>query len=263
MNPAPHIAIVVLALDTSTPVLSAAVGTTDRVHELSVEAGRHTGALVPKVVADVLAEAGVTATELTAVAVGVGPGPYTSLRAGIMFAEAAAAALEIPVIGACSLDITARGETISAAEPGEFVVAADARRREVYWARYAADGRRVVGPRVDPRSEREAHWIEGGTPVVTTTPSAAHLASWVVAEYQLRSGTPALASIPEQWVAATSDAANVQIPQTLLTARPLYLRRPDVMEPAVTPPATPPAAQPAAPPAAPPASPPPAAEVRP
>lgn len=244
---------VVLALDTSTPVLTAAVGTTAGSNEISVDAGRHTGALVPGIVTDVLAAAGITPTELTAIAVGVGPGPYTSLRAGIMFAEAAAAALDIPVFGACSLDITARGHlaardaaaldvqprgrALVTDEPGEFVVAADARRRELYWARYAADGTRIAGPQVDPRTDLESRWTESGTVVVTATPSAAQLVSWVLAEYSRYSregGPPSLASTPEEWVAPSSDAAEVQVPQALLDPRPLYLRRPDAVEPVVS-----------------------------
>lgn len=251
MSAADATAVVVLALDTSTPVLSAAVGTTDRLDALSVEAGRHTGALVPKIVTDVLAQAGFTPSDLTAIAVGVGPGPYTSLRAGIMFADAAAAALQIPVIGACSLDITARGqlatrtvdrgaqpskEMLAVPDHSDFVVAADARRRELYWARYAADGQRMSGPRVDPRSALEAQWEQGGVRVVTAPPTAADLASWVLTEYGRHGAAPTLASTPEHWVAPTSDAADVQIPQALLTAQPLYLRRPDAVEPAIAPP---------------------------
>lgn len=235
---AEHLATpVVLALDTSTPVLSAAVARLDGVFERSVEAGRHTGALVPSVVADVLAESGSAAADLTAIAVGVGPGPYTSLRAGIMFAEAAALALEIPVIGACSLDITARGLVreqggVLQERTDDFIVAADARRRELYWSRYSTDGRRLAGPQVDPRAGLETGWAELGVTVAASPPSAADLAVWVLAEYVDHNGIlPPLAATPEQWAAPTNDAAELQIPQSLLEPRPLYLRRPDAVEP--------------------------------
>lgn len=225
---------VVLALDTSTPVLSAAVSRADVVYSRHIEAGRHTGALVPNIVAEVLAEAQCTAVDLTGIAVGVGPGPYTSLRAGVMFAEAAAAALNIPVIGACSLDITARGHR-GDGSVGEFVVAADARRRELYWARYDADGERRTGPQVDSRQALEAVWAESGTTVVDSTPSAAALARWVVDECQRHGGVPVLAATTQQWVAPSNDAAGLDIPQALLIPRPLYLRRPDAVEPATVP----------------------------
>lgn len=247
MNQAHVVTTAVLALDTSTPVLSVALGRDGSVDERSVQAGRHTGALVPKIVAEVLAAAQCTAGDLTVIGVGVGPGPYTSLRAGIMFAEAAAAALQIPVMGACSLDVIARqhasatelptgGEALEGAPvPGaadEFVVATDARRRELYWARYDSQGRRLTGPRVDPRAELEARWAEQRLAVITSPPSAGVLARWVLEECRHHGGgLPPLAATPEQWAAPSQDAADLQIPQALLTPRPLYLRRPDAVEP--------------------------------
>ena len=78
------------------------------------------------------------------VVVGMGPGPFTGLRVGIVFAQVFAQAREIPCIGVCSLD----GIDIDAAE---YLVATDARRKEVYWARYQS-GVRVEGPSVAPPS---------------------------------------------------------------------------------------------------------------
>jgi tRNA threonylcarbamoyl adenosine modification protein YeaZ len=80
---------------------------------------------------------------ITEVLVGMGPGPYTGLRVGITFAQTFAWAREIPVRGFCSLDAIAAQIT----EP-DFIVAIDARRKEVYWARYT-NGIRVEGPAVD------------------------------------------------------------------------------------------------------------------
>lgn len=248
MSPPRAASPVVLALDTSTATLSAAVCRGGTVHERHVAAGRHTGALVPGAVTDVLAEAGCEATELTVIAVGAGPGPYTSLRAGIMFAEAAGVALGIPVVGACSLDITARGHSDAgsseeqvppeaAGGAGAFVVAADARRRELYWARYDHTGRRVAGPQVGQRHVLEGLWAENGDRVVTAEPTAAALARWVVEDYQQHGGAvPPLAPIPVQWAAPSGDAAGVAVPQSLLVPRPLYLRRPDAVEPNAAPP---------------------------
>jgi tRNA threonylcarbamoyladenosine biosynthesis protein TsaB len=212
----------VLALDTSTTRISAAVQAGTHTGQRSLEAGRDTGAMLPSVVADVLRDAECTTADIDAVAVGVGPAPYTSLRVGVMFARALAAALQVPVIGACSLDITARG--VTAAE--QFAVLADARRKEVYWAIYGPDGQRVQGPQVAARA-----WVQDSidVPMVGENPRADVLAEWVVSQWE--AGPPQLTEVSGHWVAARADAAEVQIPHTLLTATPLYLRRPDVAEP--------------------------------
>jgi tRNA threonylcarbamoyl adenosine modification protein YeaZ len=79
------------------------------------------------------------------VVVGMGPGPFTGLRVGITFAQSFALAREIPVIGVCSLDAIE-------VDAGEYTVAIDARRKEIYWASYK-DGVRVSGPAVNKPSE--------------------------------------------------------------------------------------------------------------
>ena len=79
------------------------------------------------------------------VVVGMGPGPFTGLRVGIAFARAFAAARSLPVIGICSLDAIVV-ENVAVAE--EYTVAIDARRKEIYWARYK-DGVRLEGPAVN------------------------------------------------------------------------------------------------------------------
>lgn len=79
------------------------------------------------------------------VVVGMGPGPFTGLRVGVSFARSFALAREIPVIGICSLDaITIDQES--------YTVAIDARRKEIYWARYQ-DGKRIEGPSVNKPDE--------------------------------------------------------------------------------------------------------------
>lgn len=79
------------------------------------------------------------------VVVGMGPGPFTGLRVGIAFARTFALSREIPVIGVCSLDAIEIGKP-------SYTVAIDARRKEIYWARYEA-GKRVEGPSVSKPDE--------------------------------------------------------------------------------------------------------------
>jgi tRNA threonylcarbamoyl adenosine modification protein YeaZ len=86
------------------------------------------------------------------VVVGMGPGPFTGLRVGITFAQSFALAREIPVIGVCSLDAIEIKES-------EYTVAIDARRKEIYWAKYK-DGIRVLGPAVSKPAEVENFIID-------------------------------------------------------------------------------------------------------
>ena len=86
------------------------------------------------------------------VVVGMGPGPFTGLRVGITFAHSFALAREIPVIGVCSLDAIDIKES-------EYTVAIDARRKEIYWARYK-DGRRISGPAVSKPAEVDSFIID-------------------------------------------------------------------------------------------------------
>jgi tRNA threonylcarbamoyl adenosine modification protein YeaZ len=80
-----------------------------------------------------------------AVVVGMGPGPFTGLRVGIAFARTFALSRGIPVIGVCSLDAIETGKS-------DYTVAIDARRKEIYWARYEG-GKRVEGPSVNKPGE--------------------------------------------------------------------------------------------------------------
>ena len=107
---------------------------------VTVDARAHAEQLTPNVLA-ALADAGITVTDLDAVVVGCGPGPFTGLRVGMATAAAYGHALGIPVYGVCSLD------AIGVDTAGEVLVVTDARRREVYWARYR-DGVRIDGPAV-------------------------------------------------------------------------------------------------------------------
>jgi tRNA threonylcarbamoyl adenosine modification protein YeaZ len=136
---------VVLALDTSTPAVTAGIVRLEDLavlaERVTVDARAHAERLTPNVLA-ALADAGLTMADLNAVVVGCGPGPFTGLRAGMATAAAYGHALDIPVHGVCSLD------AIGVRTTGDILVVTDARRREIYWARYR-DGMRTGGPAVD------------------------------------------------------------------------------------------------------------------
>ena len=78
----------------------------------------------------------------------MGPGPFTGLRVGIASAQVVSTVLGIPLHGICSLDVIAAQYVAGFRPADDFIVATDARRREVYWARYAASGARVSRPEV-------------------------------------------------------------------------------------------------------------------
>ena len=90
-----------------------------------------------------LVQEGIAGRTIDEVVVGMGPGPFTGLRIGIAFAHSFALARSIPVRGICSLDAIA-----AQVQSKDFIVTVDARRKEVYWARYV-DGVRVGEPAVN------------------------------------------------------------------------------------------------------------------
>lgn len=203
--------MLLLAFDTATPAITVAVHDGSQVvGQAYGEGAMAHGELLAPAIRDAMAEAGAAMADLTDVAVGVGPGPFTGLRVGVVTALTLGSTLGLTTHGVCSLDIIAA--EIEA--EGEFLVATDARRKEVYWARYASPLQRIDGPSVLkpadlaalhpglPAYGRGAHLYDG---VLTATgdasdPRAAALANMV----------------------AAGDAAEVAL-------EPLYLRRPDAV----------------------------------
>lgn len=135
---------VVLGIDTATAVSAGVARDGAVIATLTLAGDRHHVELLQPTVTDVLASCGVSLGDLTEIAVGMGPGPFTGLRVGIATAQVLAEALGVPLRRACTLDVLA-AQWLAA--PTEFVVVTDARRREVYWARYR-DGVRIEGPSV-------------------------------------------------------------------------------------------------------------------
>ena len=205
--------MLVLGLDTSSPAVSAALVQVDPeqvacLAEHVVVDGRRHGELLAQGVRAVLGD-----RRPDAVVIGTGPGPFTGLRVGLMTAAAMSDALGIPAYGVCSLDGLARGDV---------VVVTDARRREVYWARYAA-GERVEGPEVSRPGDLAARLPR--TAVLVGAGAALHrevFDGFAIDDALLHPSVPVL-------VERAADRVREGAPSDPLT--PLYLRRPDAVEP--------------------------------
>ncbi len=213
--------MLVLVVDTSAPAVTAAVarvghgGASQLAERVVLDGRRHAELLAPMIEA-VLSVAAVTPGELGAVVAGVGPGPYTGLRVGLMTAAAFADALGLPTYAVCSLDAIAAGAPPTS---GLVLVATDARRHEVYWATYDVGGRRIAGPAVN-------------RPADVPTRGCALACGAGAALYADVFGLPATepAHPPSSALAALA-AVRALADSPAERLAPLYLRRPDAVEP--------------------------------
>ncbi|MFE0028095.1 tRNA (adenosine(37)-N6)-threonylcarbamoyltransferase complex dimerization subunit type 1 TsaB [Amycolatopsis sp. NPDC059021] len=216
--------MLVLAIDTSTPAVTAGVVAVDaaaddaevttRAERVTIDPRAHGELITPHALAAAEA-AGITLKDLDAIVCGVGPGPFTGLRAGMATAAALAHALGVPAYPVCSLDAIAADVT----GDSPFLVLTDARRREVYWARYDADGTRADGPHVQRPAELD----------VTTKVAAGDGAALYADTLGVQPIGPRFPS-PAGLVKAARESLLAGEPPAALT--PLYLRRPDAAEPA-------------------------------
>jgi tRNA threonylcarbamoyl adenosine modification protein YeaZ len=200
-------AALVLALDTSTVVnVGLARGEQLLATASFADQMAHAEQLMP-LISDCLDDAGVRPTDLDQLIVGVGPGPFTGLRVGVAAAQVLGYVLRVPMRGICSLDVLA--VQFAGASSEDFVVATDAKRREVYWARYRADGVRLGKPAVSR---------PGDVPRLATIGPAADL----YADQLLTVPGP---RAMDPGVLATHGA---MLPDS--GSEPLYLRHPDATE---------------------------------
>lgn len=213
--------MLVLAIDTATPAITAGIGTVDRAGpsvlatRVTLNARAHGELLTPHILA-AAGDAGVALGELDAIVCGAGPGPYTGLRAGMVTAAALAHSLGIRAYPVCSLDAIALDT--SRAQPA--LVVTDARRKEVYWAAYDADGARSAGPAVQRPAD-----------VVSDIPIAAGDAAVqyqdTLAKTTIEPRHPTAAGLLR---AAMDDLLSEAEPAALT---PMYLRKPHAQEPGV------------------------------
>ena len=211
--------MLLLAVDTATPAVTVALhdGTSVVAETGRIDARRHGELLLPAV-DRVLAEAGTKIDSVTGLVVGVGPGPYTGLRVGLVTAAALGHAIGIPVHGVCTLDGLARAAREEGLT-GPFTAATDARRKEVYWASYDEQGTRVSGPAVDRPADIAAQVAD--LPAVGAG-ALLHpeVFTRVTGPEHVSAGRIAALAV-EQLTAGTE----------LLPPVPLYLRRPDAKVP--------------------------------
>ncbi|MDO4686239.1 MAG: tRNA (adenosine(37)-N6)-threonylcarbamoyltransferase complex dimerization subunit type 1 TsaB [Corynebacterium sp.] len=200
--------MLVLAIDTSTStIVTGVVRDGETLSErILVDSGLHNEELVPQI-QQVLCEADANFSDITAVVVGCGPGLFTGLRVGMATGAAIGDALGVPVFGVCSLDAIAR--RIDAAN---VLVTVDARRREVFWARYN-NGECIAGPGVDAPS------------VLVEAADVVNVPEYLAAQIPAAGKRTYLCPTPASLVSC-ADFSSTPGP---LVAQ--YLRRPDVKEP--------------------------------
>ena len=203
--------MLVLALDTATPTLVAGLarwspdGATEVLAERAVPSGNRHAELLTVAVTDVLRDAGLALAGVTAVVTGLGPGPFTGLRVGVVTAAAIGDARGLPVVGVCSLDAIGSGAR---------TVVTDARRKEVYWAAYDDSGARTDGPGVVRPEELGRPGPFVGDPAFATRLGADVAPAEVTTAGLVRAAEPQLLD-----------------PSSAGPLIPLYLRRPDATPP--------------------------------
>ena len=203
-----------LALDTSSPQVCVALAEgADVVAELVSEQTMKHGEQLAPLIVRALDTAGIGRQDLTGIAVGVGPGPFTGLRVGLVTARTLGFVLQVPVHGVCSLDVLAAEAVGTEAVSSTVLVTTDARRKEVYWATYDATGDRLTDPAVDrPGDVETEHPVVGEGAVLY--PMA----------FPSRVG-PTRPSAG--WLARAVARGLVRV----VDPEPMYLRRPDAIAP--------------------------------
>lgn len=214
--------MLILAIDTSA-VASAALVSDDAgvLDSFATEDTRSHAEVLAPGIRDLLSRAAVAGADIDAIVTGVGPGPFTGLRSGIATARTLAFVWNKPLYGVVSLDAIAVEVASSVAGISEFLVATDARRKEVYWARYAVSGDQlpelVDGPHVG---------FAAGLPGLPVFGAGAGLyATELQAHPDFAETQPHAASLGRFAV------AKLGLGEPLLDSTPLYLRESDAQVP--------------------------------
>lgn len=204
--------MIVLAVDTCLGACTAVVGQEGRVvAQISEPMVRgHQERLAP-MVAEVMAEAGLSFSALDRLGATTGPGSFTGLRIGLSFARSMALALGVPFTGFSSLEALAFGR------PGLVLAIADARRGQAYWQGFE-DGAPATPPTVSLLAEAAA--FAGGRPLTVVGPGADLMADY-----------PSLLAVdPAQGPSSEALIALASRPD-LGSPAPIYLRAADAKLP--------------------------------
>lgn len=252
--------MLVLALDTSTPAVTAGLVRVERqgapetlARRATIDARSHCELLTPHIL-ECCADAGVELADIDAIVAGTGPGPFTGLRVGLATAAALGDSLQVPVYGVCSLDAiavdaweevrkaqlaerTAQDETTLAAQ--KLLVVTDARRREVYWATYSLQG--LLVDELQAGAEDPEQVVQWALPARLDGPTVNKPDDIPVTRVACVAGTRKYRSsflCPHVDVEYPAPAGLVTaVRQQLLDGsepeplQPLYLRRPDAVPP--------------------------------
>ena len=196
----------VLAIDTSVGVSVAVLRSNGELTQSQAVDHGMQGELTAELISQMVTDSGLEICDITDVVVGVGPGPFTGLRVGLVTAGVFAHARNIPIHGVCSLDAIA----FDYAKP--CVVVTDARRKELYWARY--EGKRISEPQVSNPEDLLAQF-----PNTEFVGPGAQLYPDVISGnlMELRAG-----SLARLFVSGNAQLVDVS---------PMYLRKPDAVEP--------------------------------
>ena len=196
----------VLAIDTSVGVSVAILRSNGELTQSQAVDHGMQGELTAELISQVVTESGLEISEITDVVVGVGPGPFTGLRVGLVTAAVFAHARNIPIHGICSLDAIA----FDYAKP--CVVVTDARRKELYWARY--EDKRIGEPQVSKPEDLLAQFPDSEF----VGPGAQLYPDFISGKVsELKAG-----SLAKLFATGTVQLVDVS---------PMYLRKPDAVEP--------------------------------
>ena len=196
----------VLAIDTSVGVSVAILRSNGELTQSPTVDHGMQGELTAELISQVVAESGLEISDITDVVVGVGPGPFTGLRVGLVTAAVFAHARNIPIHGICSLDAIA----FDYAKP--CVVVTDARRKELYWARY--EDKRIGEPQVSKPEDLLAQFPDSDF----VGPGAQLYPDFISGKVsELKAG-----SLAKLFATGTAQLVDVS---------PMYLRKPDAVEP--------------------------------
>ena len=234
----------ILAIDTSTEACSCALGDGTRRYERYTDIPRKHAEKVLPMVEELLQEAGIGRSDISAIAFGRGPGAFTGLRIAASAVQGLAFALDVPVIPVSSLQALAqRGyrEHCGEGEHGErgnnqcrILAAIDARMGELYWCAYQPDADNLMSPLMD---EQLTAPLAMTTDAAMTAPLISESAGWigVGTGWQYQTDMPAplnqFSDVKANVCTHASDILTLALPRfarqewvTAAQALPVYLR---------------------------------------